>query len=140
MKLSRAMPTFWPGVTLWTTRTSTLSLFSVAYSSICRQYNTKKEIACGLVDTVGHSLPIVPLIIDDPVSPGSYTFARTLEYKAKHGLQSGKEVTVVPPIEYQERIVTALEGYFLACPGQLCQCLLPFLLLTSSSQINDQSP
>ena len=31
------MPTFWPGVTLWTTRTSTLSLFSVAYSSICRQ-------------------------------------------------------------------------------------------------------
>jgi 1-phosphatidylinositol-3-phosphate 5-kinase len=60
----------------------------------------KKEIACGLVDTIG-----------------SYTFAKTLEYKAKQGLQSGKEVTVMPPTEYQERFVSALEGYFVACPG-----------------------
>lgn len=48
---------------------------------------------------------------------GSYTFAKTLEYKAKHGLHSGKEVTVVPPTEYQGRFVSALEGYFVACPG-----------------------
>ena len=48
---------------------------------------------------------------------GSYTFAKTLEYKAKQGLNSGKEVTVIPPIEYQERFVKALDGYFLACPG-----------------------
>jgi len=49
---------------------------------------------------------------------GSYTFAKTLEYKAKHGLQSSsKEVTVMPPTEYQERFVNALEGYFVACPG-----------------------
>ena len=48
---------------------------------------------------------------------GSYTFAKTLEYKAKHGLNSGKEITVMPPAEYEERFINALEGYFLACPG-----------------------
>ncbi|TFK21691.1 hypothetical protein FA15DRAFT_672317 [Coprinopsis marcescibilis] len=62
---------------------------------------SKKEIACGLVDTIG-----------------SYTFAKTLEYKAKHGLASGKEVTVIPPADYQERFVNALEGYFVACPDK----------------------
>ena len=50
---------------------------------------------------------------------GSYTFAKTLEYKAKQGLNSGKEVTVIPPAEYQERFVNALDGYFLACPGNV---------------------
>lgn len=51
---------------------------------------------------------------------GSYTFAKTLEYKAKQGLNSGngKEVTVIPPAEYQERFTNALEKYFLACPGK----------------------
>jgi 1-phosphatidylinositol-3-phosphate 5-kinase len=48
---------------------------------------------------------------------GSYTFAKTLEYKAKQGLSSGKEFKVIPPIEYQERFVKALDGYFVACPG-----------------------
>jgi len=48
---------------------------------------------------------------------GSYTFAKTLEYKAKQGLNAGKDVTVIPPAEYQERFVSALDGYFLACPG-----------------------
>ncbi|KAG6820693.1 hypothetical protein H0H93_013212 [Arthromyces matolae] len=48
----------------------------------------------------------------------SYTFAKTLEYKAKHGLKSGKEITVIPPAEYKERFVSALEGYFLACPDK----------------------
>ncbi|KAF7355623.1 hypothetical protein MSAN_01479600 [Mycena sanguinolenta] len=61
----------------------------------------RRQIACGLVDTIG-----------------SYTFAKTLEYKAKQGLNSGKEVTVIPPAEYQERFVSALEGYFLACPDK----------------------
>ena len=52
-------------------------------------------------------------------SAGSYTFAKTLEYKAKQGLHSGtgKEITVMPPNEYQDRFVTAMENYFLACPG-----------------------
>jgi len=49
---------------------------------------------------------------------GSYTFAKTLEYKAKQNLKSGKEVTVVPPNEYQARFVNAMDGYFLACPGR----------------------
>lgn len=48
---------------------------------------------------------------------GSYTFAKTLEYKAKQGLNSGKEVTVVPPHEYQERFLNAMDNYFVACPG-----------------------
>lgn len=50
---------------------------------------------------------------------GSYTFAKTLEYKAKQNLKSGKEVTVIPPNEYQARFVKAMDGYFLACPGGL---------------------
>ena len=48
---------------------------------------------------------------------GSYTFAKTLEYKAKQNLKSGKEVTVIPPNEYQARFLNAIDGYFLACPG-----------------------
>ncbi|KAF9527482.1 hypothetical protein CPB83DRAFT_856253 [Crepidotus variabilis] len=72
------------------------------YSLLLGVDEDKKEIACGLVDTIG-----------------SYTFAKTIEYKAKLGLQSGnKEVTVIPPAEYQERFVNTLEGYFLACPDK----------------------
>jgi len=71
------------------------------YSLLLGVDQERKQIACGLVDTIG-----------------SYTFAKTLEYKAKQGLNSGKEVTVIPPTEYQERFVSALEGYFLACPDK----------------------
>jgi 1-phosphatidylinositol-3-phosphate 5-kinase len=49
---------------------------------------------------------------------GSYTFAKNLENKAKSNLQSGREVTVVPPAEYQDRFVKAMERYFLACPDK----------------------
>ncbi len=64
-------------------------------------YGERKQIHCGLVDTIG-----------------SYTFAKTLEYKAK-GLsgKDGKDITVVPPHEYKERFVSAMDGYFMACPG-----------------------
>ncbi|KAJ7172306.1 hypothetical protein C8R46DRAFT_1085479 [Mycena filopes] len=71
------------------------------YSLLLGVDQERKQIACGLVDTIG-----------------SYTFAKTLEYKAKQGLNSGKEVTVIPPTEYQERFVSALDGYFLACPDK----------------------
>ncbi|KAK7007378.1 hypothetical protein R3P38DRAFT_3325358 [Favolaschia claudopus] len=73
------------------------------YSLLLGVDQERKQIACGLVDTIG-----------------SYTFAKTLEYKAKQGLNSGngKEVTVIPPTEYQDRFVSALEGYFLACPDK----------------------
>ncbi|KAJ7052946.1 hypothetical protein C8F01DRAFT_1169335 [Mycena amicta] len=73
------------------------------YSLLLGVDQERKQIACGLVDTIG-----------------SYTFAKTLEYKAKQGLNSGsgKEVTVIPPTEYQERFVSALEGYFLPCPDK----------------------
>ncbi|KAJ7440325.1 hypothetical protein B0H11DRAFT_2292992 [Mycena galericulata] len=71
------------------------------YSLLLGVDQEQKQIACGLVDTIG-----------------SYTFAKTLEYKAKQGLNSGKEVTVIPPAEYQERFVSALDGYFLACPDK----------------------
>lgn len=66
----------------------------------------RKQIHCGLVDTIG-----------------SYTFAKTLEYKAK-GLsgKEGKNITVVPPHEYQERFVSSLDSYFMACPGT-CVCV-----------------
>ncbi|KAF9456920.1 hypothetical protein BDZ94DRAFT_1326638 [Collybia nuda] len=71
------------------------------YSLLVGVDEERKQIACGLVDTIG-----------------SYTFAKTLEYKAKHGLHAGKDITVIPPAEYQERFVSALEGYFLACPDK----------------------
>ncbi|KAJ7687858.1 hypothetical protein B0H17DRAFT_1069454 [Mycena rosella] len=73
------------------------------YSLLLGVDQERKQIACGLVDTIG-----------------SYTFAKTLEYKAKQGLNSGngRDVTVIPPAEYQERFVSALEGYFLACPDK----------------------
>ncbi|KAJ7625739.1 hypothetical protein FB45DRAFT_922194 [Roridomyces roridus] len=72
------------------------------YSLLLGVDQERKQIACGLVDTIG-----------------SYTFAKTLEYKAKQGLNQGnKEVTVMPPAEYQERFTSALEGYFLACPDK----------------------
>ncbi|KAF8884690.1 hypothetical protein BD779DRAFT_1536424 [Infundibulicybe gibba] len=70
------------------------------YSLLLGVDEEHKQIVCGLVDTIG-----------------SYTFAKTLEYKAKQGLNSGKATTVIPPAEYQERFVNTLEGYFLACPG-----------------------
>ncbi|THH27587.1 hypothetical protein EUX98_g6604 [Antrodiella citrinella] len=70
------------------------------YSLLIGICEERKRIACGLVDAIG-----------------SYTFAKTLEYKAKHGLRSGKEVTVIPPAEYQERFVNAMDNYFVACPG-----------------------
>jgi 1-phosphatidylinositol-3-phosphate 5-kinase len=61
----------------------------------------RRQIHCGLVDTIG-----------------SYTFAKTLEYKAKGFLgKEGKNITVIPPHEYQERFVSALDSYFMACPG-----------------------
>ena len=58
---------------------------------------------------------------------GSYTFAKTLEYKAKHGLQAGKEVTVLPPSEYQERFVNTLADYFVPCPGRWYRIQLEIL-------------
>lgn len=53
---------------------------------------------------------------------GSYTFAKTLEYKAKQNIQ--KEVTVIPPKEYRDRFVRAVNSYFVACPGRSYKPLL----------------
>jgi 1-phosphatidylinositol-3-phosphate 5-kinase len=82
----------------------------------------RKQIACGVVDTIGvyqssTTYSLLVLIVPS-ASSGSYTFAKTLEYKAKQGLQAGKDVTVIPPAEYRERFVNALDRYFLACPGE----------------------
>jgi hypothetical protein len=116
------MPSFFPGVTLWTTREcSRHRSFHGADWPLPRLLvgvdEERKEIACGLVDTIGTVFPFPRSWVIAYSSSGSYTFAKTLEYKAKHGLNSGKEVTVMPPAEYQDRFVSALEGYFLACPG-----------------------
>jgi len=59
------------------------------------------DIACGLVDTIG-----------------SYNVAKTLEYTAKQSLKSGKDVTVMPPAEYEARFVSAMESYLIACPDK----------------------
>ncbi|TFY80195.1 hypothetical protein EWM64_g3820 [Hericium alpestre] len=68
------------------------------YSLLVGVDEENRQNFCGLVDTIG-----------------SYTFAKTLEYKAKQGFLS-KEVTVVPPQEYQERFMAAMDRYFIACP------------------------
>ncbi|KIL57862.1 hypothetical protein M378DRAFT_27805 [Amanita muscaria Koide BX008] len=77
-----------------------------------------KQLTCGLVDTIG-----------------SYTFAKTLEYKAKQGLQSGKDITVIPPAEYEERFVNAMEGYFIACPDKWSRPLDDRRIPHSSEQL-----
>ena len=77
----------------------------------------RKQIACGLVDTIGMLPSFLMLTVLWKTLLGSYTFAKTLEYKAKQNLSSGKEVTVIPPNEYQERFLNAMDNYFVACPG-----------------------
>lgn len=77
-----------------------------------------KVLACGLVDTIGMYQLLRPRNKTTQYTAGSYTFAKTLEYKAKQGLNSAKEVTVIPPIEYQHRFVNAMESYFLSSPGE----------------------
>lgn len=83
------------------------------YSLLLGVDEEQKQIACGLVDTIG-----------------SYTFSKTLEYKAKQGLNAGKEVTVIPPQEYQERFVNALERYFLPCPDKWTKPVDETLVMT----------
>ena len=63
------------------------------------------------------SIPNAASNSDTDEALGSYTFAKTLEYKAKQNLNSGREVTVIPPNEYRDRFVNAINGYFLSCPG-----------------------
>lgn len=101
-------------------------LIDVAYRLLVGVDEEHKQISCGLVDTIGtFSLSIfLILFLITILLTGSYTFAKTLEYKAKHGLKPDKDITVIPPAEYQERFVNALEGYFLACPGTLSPCVI----------------
>ena len=103
--------TFSHGAISWTTRTLSRSLYFYLSFSLLTGIprlllgvdEEGKQIHCGLVDTIG-----------------SYTFAKTLEYKAKGLSKEGKDITVVPPHEYQERFVSTLDSYFMACPGALC--------------------
>lgn len=69
------------------------------YSLLLGVDSEQRHLACGLVDTIG-----------------SYTFAKTLEYKAKQNIR--KEVTVVPPTAYRDRFVHAINSYFVACPDK----------------------
>lgn len=102
------------------------------YSLLLGIDEERKEMVCGLVDTIGLFVYCPTLrgssLKEDNV--GSYTFAKTLEYKVKQNVNSGKEVTVIPPQEYQERFVSAMDDYFLACPGV-------FMLHYSSLYMND---
>ncbi|KIJ95808.1 hypothetical protein K443DRAFT_315400 [Laccaria amethystina LaAM-08-1] len=103
--------------------------FSVADNSICRQspaWCRRYEKGDCLLSNCYDWLI---------VTIGSYAFAKTLAYKAKHGLQSGKEVTVVPPIEHQERFVPALEGYFLACPDKCSKPLDDSMIVISDPDL-----
>ncbi|KAA1470932.1 hypothetical protein DENSPDRAFT_798498 [Dentipellis sp. KUC8613] len=70
------------------------------YSLLLGVDEEHRQTFCGLVDTIG-----------------SYTFAKTLEYKAKQGFL-GKDITVIPPHEYQERFLNAMDRYFIACPDK----------------------
>jgi 1-phosphatidylinositol-3-phosphate 5-kinase len=82
----------------------------------------RHEISCGLVDTIGEYTSPCPVQLAQLClyAIGSYTFAKTLEYKAKQNLNTGKgkEVTVIPPMEYHARFVNSIENYFLTCPGK----------------------
>lgn len=71
------------------------------YSMLLGVDDENQHVACGLVDTIG-----------------SYNVAKTLEYTAKQSLKSGKQVTVMPPAEYEARFVSAMESYLIACPDK----------------------
>ena len=50
---------------------------------------------------------------------GAFTLAKQLESTSKKALKTsdGKSnVTILPPAEYAERFVQAMEGYFIGCP------------------------
>ncbi|KAK0184401.1 hypothetical protein F5146DRAFT_938817 [Armillaria mellea] len=65
----------------------------------------ERLLVVGLVDTIG-----------------LYTFAKTIESKAKQNLnlpgREKGEVTVIPPKEYEERFVKAVDKYFVRCPDR----------------------
>ncbi|KAK0200124.1 hypothetical protein DFS33DRAFT_1266976 [Desarmillaria ectypa] len=63
----------------------------------------ERLLVVGLVDTIG-----------------LYTFAKTIESKAKQNLPGREkgEVTVIPPKEYEERFVKAVDRYFVRCPDR----------------------
>ena len=86
-----------------------------------------KHITCGLVDTIGKGNTFDENVVVIECLKRSYTLVKTLEYKAKHGLHSMKDVTIILPTEYEEWFVNALEGYFVACPGE-CIYLLSFMV------------
>jgi len=73
------------------------------YSLLVGIDSERKELICGLVDTFG-----------------TYTFAKTIESKAKQGLKTDKEkeVTIIPPSEYQARFLKAIDKYFLPVPDK----------------------
>lgn len=75
------------------------------YSLLLGLDEERCQLVCGLVDTIG-----------------SFSLAKTLEWKLKQGinsgLNSGTETTVLPPQDYNERFVKAIETYFLACPDK----------------------
>lgn len=52
---------------------------------------------------------------------GAFTLAKQLESSSKKALKTsdGKNnVTILPPAEYAQRFQTAMESYFIACPGE----------------------
>ncbi|KZS95319.1 hypothetical protein SISNIDRAFT_484174 [Sistotremastrum niveocremeum HHB9708] len=79
--------------------------FIMDYSLLVGIDRSRLQLVCGLVDTIG-----------------SFSLAKTLEWKFKQSLNnsltSGKEVTVIPPHEYQERFVRAMNCYFIPCPDK----------------------
>ena len=95
------------------------SLYSsrITYLPLWRSLHSSWVRFLGFISTYSSILGVCSIFYLFIYFSGSYTFAKTLEYKAKQGLQSGEEVTVVPPAEYRDRFVNALEGYFIACPG-----------------------
>jgi len=76
------------------------------YSLLLGLDEERQQLVCGLVDTIG-----------------SFSLAKNLEWRLKQGINSGlnsgtKETTVLPPQDYHERFVKAIESYFLACPDK----------------------
>lgn len=117
------MRIFWLRVILWIIREIQISLdidFASSLGQAITWYRSREKadrVRARRYNRYGSCTNLLPEWFLNSI--GSYTFAKTLEYKAKHNLHSGKNVTVIPPAEYQERFVNALEDYFLACPGTL---------------------
>lgn len=71
------------------------------YSLLVGVDDVRRELVVGIVDYIG-----------------AFTWYKKMESKGKTTLKPGKEVTVLPPLQYKERFCAAVQSYFADVPDK----------------------